>query len=185
MVTPMSDTALMALSVLELSGLVGLFALIRREAKLRADGKERPPRLVRISTSLLGLLVALVFPAVMILSIINPTIQTERQHAKLVQTGTAATATITHIEETGTVVNLRPEVKVWMTVQPQGAPAFDSQSTWVFSVQDVQTYRVDTKVKVFFDPEHHGTVAVVGVAPSGESSIGDATRGSTTSTTGS
>ncbi len=161
----MSNTVLMVVGVLELTGLVGLFALVRRAAARRAAGKERPPRWVRISTALLGLSVALAFPLFMIAWIINPAIRTERQHEKLVQTGTPATATITHIEETGTMINKRPEVRVRMTVQPQNAPAFDSQSTWVFSVNDVQSYRVGTKVNVFFNPEDHGTVAVVGVAP--------------------
>jgi hypothetical protein len=164
----MSDTALMALGVLELTGLVGLFVLVRRAAERRDAGKGRARRLVRISTALLGLLVVVGFPVLMILSIINPTIWTERQHQKLVQTGTPATAIINHIEETGTVINSRPEVRVLMTVQPQAAPAFNSQSTWVFSVNDVQTYQFGTKVNVFFDPKDHETVAVVGVAPSGE-----------------
>lgn len=158
----------MALGVLELTGLIGLFVLARRATERRAAGKGRPPKVVRISTALLGLLVVVGFPVVMILSIINPTLQSERQHQKLVQTGIPATATINHIEETGTVINRRPQVRVLMTVQPQDAPAFNSQSTWVFSVRDVQTYQIGTKVNVFFDPEDHETVAVVGIAPSGK-----------------
>ena len=165
-VSPMSDTALMALVVLEVTGLAGAFALVRRNAKRRAAGKERAPRPVRIAAALFGLLLVLGFPAVMILSIINPTIQTERQHQKLVETGTAATATITHIEETGTVINRRPEMQVWMIVKPQGEPDFSSQSTWAFSVKDVQNYRVGTKVNVFFNPKDRESVAVVSVAPS-------------------
>jgi hypothetical protein len=160
----MPDTALMALGALELIGLVALFVLTRRAAARRTAGKGRAPRLVRISTALLGLLVVVGFPVVMILSIINPTIQSERQHQKLVQTGTPATAVINHIEETGTIINKRPEVRVSLTVQPPGAAAFYSQSTWVFSVKDVQSYPIGTQVNVFFDPANHGSVAVVGVA---------------------
>lgn len=164
----MSDTTLVALGVVELAGLIGLFVLIRRGAQRRAAGKARPSRLARVSTALLALLVVVGFPAWMILSIVNPTFLTERRHEELIASGTAATATIHHIEETGTVINRRPEVRVLLTVEPRGAPPFDSQSTWVFSVSDTQTYRVGTKVKVFFDPEDHQTVAVVGLAPSGE-----------------
>jgi hypothetical protein len=162
----MSDAALMALGAFELTGLVALFALVRTGAKRRAAGHARPPRLVRIAIALLVLLVVLVFPVVMIGSIINPTIQADRQHRRLVQTGTRATATITDIEETGTVINHRPQVQVWVLVQPRDAPAFTAQSTWVFSVKDTQTYRIGTQVNVFFDPENRGTVAVVGVTTS-------------------
>lgn len=162
----MSDFALTVLGILELTGLVGLFALIRTEAKRRAAGKPRAPRSLRISTALLGLMVMLGFPALMIVAIMNPTLQTDRLHEKLIETGTPATATITDIEETGTVINRRPQVRVSMTVQPPDGPAFSSQSTWVFSIKDSQTYRVGAKVKVFFDPEDHETVAVTGLAPS-------------------
>jgi hypothetical protein len=164
----MSDATFTALIVLDLIGLVGLFVLIRTNAKRRAAGKDRLPRPVRISAALLGLVVVVGFPVLMIMKITNPTFEADRRHEKLVQTGTPATATITDIAETGTVVNRRPQVQVRMTVQPQDGPAFDSQSTWVFSVKDVQTYRVGSKVNVYFDPEDHETVAVVGLAPSGE-----------------
>jgi hypothetical protein len=161
----MSDTALTALWAFELTGLVGLFILIRVAAKRRAAGKERIPRPVRISAALLGLPIVVGFPVLMVLTIMNPSLKVERQQEKLVETGTPATATITNISETGTVINKRPQVRARLTVQPKDGPAFDSQWTWVFSVNDVQTYRVGTKVKVFFDPADHGTVAVVGVAP--------------------
>lgn len=164
----MSDPILFALGVLELAGLVGLFVLVRRGAERRAAGKPRAPRLVRIATALLGLWVVLAFPALMIAAIVNPTLQAERRHRNLVESGTPATATITHVQETGTVINRRPEVRVRLTVQPKDAPAFDSQSTWVFSVTDAQTYRVGAKVQVFFDPADRENVAVVGLAPASE-----------------
>lgn len=141
----MSDTVLIVLGVLELLGLIALFALIRRASKRRADGKERDPRWVRISTALFGLVVVVAFPVFMIFSIVNPSYRNVRRHQQLVQTGTPATATITQIKETGRMINRRPEVQVRLTVQPQGAPPFDSQSTWVFSINDAQTYRVGSR----------------------------------------
>jgi hypothetical protein len=161
----MSDTSLMVLGVFELAGLIGLFLLVRWNVKRRAAGKQRLRRPVRIAVALFGLLIVVGFPVLMIVSIMNPSLQNERLHAKLVETGTRATATITSVEETGTLINRRPEVRVRMRVQPQDGPAFDSQWTWVFSVKDVQTYRVGIKANVFFDPKDHGAVAVVGVAP--------------------
>lgn len=162
----MSESALTLLGALELVGLVGLFMLIRREGKRRAAGQPRAPRAQRIAAALLGLVVVVAFPAIMIVSIMNPSLQTDRLHKRLVETGTRATATITDIEETGTVINHRPQVRVELTVEPQGAASFASQSTWVFTVKDSQTYRVGSKVDVYFDPQDHGAVAVVGLAPS-------------------
>lgn len=161
----MSDTVLTALFVLEGAGLIGLFALIKVASKRRAAGKERLPRPVRITAALIGLVLVVGFPVLGVLAIMNPGLKLERQHDQLVETGTPATATITKIEETGDMINKRPVVRARMTVQPKDGPAFDSQATQVFSVQDVQTYKVGANVKVFFDPQDHGAVALVGVAP--------------------
>jgi hypothetical protein len=43
----LSDTTLMVAGVLEVLGLAGLFVWARTQARRRAAGKERPPRLVR------------------------------------------------------------------------------------------------------------------------------------------
>ena len=40
----------------------------------------------------------------------------------------------------GVFVNRRPKIRVKLSVQPKDGPAFGSQSTWVFSTADVQTY---------------------------------------------
>lgn len=164
----MSDSALLVMAGLELIGLVGLFAWVRAQAKRRDAGKARPARPVRALVALLGLLVFVGFPALMITSIVNRTNRGERQREHLVQNGTPATGVVTRVEETGTVINHRPEMRVSVRVQPQGAPAFNAQATWVFSVTDVQTYRGGTRVKVFFDPDDRGSVAIVGVVASGE-----------------
>lgn len=163
----MSTGALMLLVLLEVMGLIGLFVWTRAQARRREAGKARPSRPIRIAVALLGLVVVVGAPVLMIIGMLNPVMQSERERERLIQTGTPAVATINRIEETGSVYNHRPEVRVWMTVQPPGAPMFASQATWVFSVSDVQSYRVGTKVRVFFDPKDHGTVAVVGVAPPG------------------
>jgi hypothetical protein len=162
-----SNSVLMGLAALEVVGLVGLFAWVRAQTRRREAGKEPPPRLVRIAVALAGLAAAAGLPLVLILSVINPTIQSRREHDRLVKTGTPATAIITGVDETGTVYNERPEVRVSLKVQPDGAPAFRSQETWVFSVRDVQRYRIGTTVKVFFDPKDYDTVAVVGVVAPG------------------
>jgi len=163
-----SDLALMVLGVLEVLGLAGLFVYVRIQAKRRAAGERRPSRAVRISVALLGLLVAVAFPMLMISAIVSPVTRADRERDALVQTGTPATAVITDIEETGNVINRRPEVRVHVTVEPPGAPSFASAATWVFSVKDVQTYRVGTRVNVFFNPTDHGAIAVVGVAAARE-----------------
>jgi hypothetical protein len=161
----MSDTLLTTLTVLDLAGLVGLFALVKISAKRKAAGKGRLPRPVRITAALLGLVIVVGFPVLMVLTIMNPSLKMERLHEELVENGTEATGTITQIQETGTVINKRPQVQVSVTVEPKDGPPFNSRWTWVFSVTDVQNYKVGTKVKVFFDPADRGAVAVVGVAP--------------------
>ena len=88
----------------------------------------------------------------------------DRLHQQLIDEGVPATATITGVEDTGVFVNRRPKIRVKLKVQPKLGPAFRSQSTWVFSTADVQTYVVGAEVNVFYDPEAPGTVAVVGVA---------------------
>lgn len=155
-----SDHALVVLGGLEVLGLAGLFVYVRSRAKQPT----RPPRAVRISVALLGLLVVVGFPLLMIGAIVGPATRAARQRDELVQSGTPATAVITHLEETGNVINRRPEVRVHVTVQPDGALPFDAESTWPFSVTDVQSYEVGTKVRVFFDPNDHASVAVVGAA---------------------
>ncbi|NVB42445.1 hypothetical protein G6O69_31770 [Pseudenhygromyxa sp. WMMC2535] len=160
----MSDATLLILGGLELAGIVGVFALSRRNKARRAAGQPRPPVPVRVASAVLLLAVVIGFPAVIVLAFINPSLQTERLHERLVEEGVPATATITRVQETGTVVNKQPEVQVSVEVQPEDGPAFASQSTWVFSVSDTQSYSAGTKVKVFYDPEDRRAVAIVGVA---------------------
>jgi hypothetical protein len=95
--------------------------------------------------------------------VIVPGMLAEQRHDELVATGTPATALITAIEETGNVYNRRPEVEVRLTVEPSDGTPFASQETWIFSVMDIQTYQVGTRVDVVFDPADRGRVAVVGV----------------------
>jgi hypothetical protein len=161
----MSDTSMMVLGLLEVAGLLGLFVLYRSNTRRRQAGKGRRAPVVRILIALLVLTVLIGFPAVMIVSIMNPSLQNERRHERLVRNGTPATATITQVRETGTVINRRPEVQVWLRVQPKDGPVFSSRATWVFSVSDLQTYRVGTEVNVFFDPDDPETATVTGVAP--------------------
>lgn len=160
-----SDLALVVLGVVEILGLAGLFAYVRVQARRRKSGAPRPTRAVRISVALLGLLVVVAFPLLMISAIVSPITRAEREREALVQSGTPATAVITDLEETGNVLNRRAEVRMHVRVEPDGAPPFASAATWALSVKEVQTYRVGTRVKVFFDPTDHASVAVVGVAP--------------------
>lgn len=160
----MSDSTFMVLGALELVGLVGLFALVKVGAKRKKEGKGRLPRAVRISAALVGLVLIVGFPVLMIMKITNPTREIEARQAELIAKGTEATATITDLKETGTMVNKRPQVRVSLTVEPKDEPAFPSQWTWVFSVKDTQNYKVGAKVKVFYDPADRKTVAVAGLA---------------------
>jgi len=139
---------------------LAVWAIARRR---KAAGKE-VPRPLRIAVKLLGILFVLGAPLTIVAMGIGPTIQGERRHDELVKTGKRATATINAIQETGTVINRRPEVRVWMTVTPEGVRPFQSQETWAFSVSDIQSYKTGTTVNVFFDPADHGSVAIVGVA---------------------
>lgn len=126
----------------------------------------RPPKAVRIATALLLLAVVVGFPTLLVMTVVNQTNRAERLREELAETGKPATAKIHHIEETGNVINRQPEVRVYLTVQPEGGKAFDAESTWVFSTQDVQTYEVGTTVRVLYDPEDHAKVAVVGLSRS-------------------
>lgn len=158
----MSDTTLIAFGILELVGLVGLFLYIRKEAERREAGRPRRPRAVRIGVALVGLCVLVGGVALPAVAMMNPTIQAERRHDELVQNGMQGSGTITHVQETGTVINYRPEVRVVVTVRPQEGPPFQSQETRVFSVADTQSYRVGTEVNVLYDPADRTTVALVG-----------------------
>jgi len=160
----MSEDTMMRIVVLEFVGLVGWFVLARRNRARRGAGKKVSPP-VRIATSLLGLFVVIGFPALMIVSIVGRGQQNERLREELAERGTAATATITGVQETGTVINREPEIRVLLNIEPEDGPAFSSQATWAFTVSDIQSYRVGTRVRVLFDPQEPGVVAVVGVAP--------------------
>lgn len=96
--------------------------------------------------------------------VLGPGMLAEARHDELVETGTPATAKIVAVEETGNVYNRRPEVALTLEVQPEGGTPFQSQAEWIFSVMDIQTYRVGETVDVFFDPADTEVVAVVGVA---------------------
>lgn len=158
----MSDLALLVLAVLELLGLAGLFLYARARAKRRAAGEARPARAVRISVALLALAVVVGFPILMVTAIMNPATQADREREALMRSGTPATAVIIDLEETGTVINRRPEMRVYLGIE--GASPSSATATWVFSVKDVQTYRVGTKVNVRVDPANRERAAVVGVA---------------------
>jgi hypothetical protein len=68
MVPSMSETATTALVILELTGLIGLFALLRVSAKRRVAG-ERLARPVRIAIALIGLFLVVVFPVLIVLAL--------------------------------------------------------------------------------------------------------------------
>jgi hypothetical protein len=55
-------------------------------------------------------------------------------------------------------------MRVWLNVKPEGAAPFDAEARWVFSVTDVQNYRVGAEVRVLFDAEDHDRVALTGLA---------------------
>jgi hypothetical protein len=159
----MLDATVTTLVALELLGLIALWVVVRRAAARRAAGAPRAPRALRITGAVLGAVVLLGFPIVMAATIHRRTTQHERTRERLTRTGVHATAVITHVEETGTVINRRPEVRVRLSVRPADGSAFPSTWTSVFSVADVQTYRVGTTVDVRFDTEDPGTSVVVGV----------------------
>lgn len=161
----MSTTLLIVLSVLDLAGLVGVWALRKIPAKRRAAGKPPVSRAIGIPLGLLALVILVAFPVLAVQAIKHPVVYIQHKHDRLVQNGTPATAVITHIEETGDFLNERPYVRVSLTVEPEGAPAFSAEWKRAFSVTDIQNYRVGTKVNVFFDPEDPSTATVVGVAP--------------------
>ena len=162
----MSDTRLLVLAVLELAGLIGLFAFARRTQRRKAAGEPRDPRGVRIAVAALGLVVVVGFPAVMIATIVGTAQSGEREQARLRERGVPATATITDVRETGKIVNRQPEIEVRVDVHPSEGPGFASRATWVFTTRDVQTYRVGAEVQVRYEPGHPEAVAIVGLVES-------------------
>ena len=160
----MSESTLLTLVALELLGLVGYFVWTRWRSARRAANKPRLPRPLRLFVALLGLGVFVVGPGVLILHG-NPIAQSKESHKRLVEKGLPGTAVVTHISETGTFYNRRPEVEVWMTVTQANGLSFTSQDTRIFSVSDVQNYRPGANVKVFYDPKATGSVAIVGLLP--------------------
>lgn len=161
----MARSALWVLAIVEVLGLVGLFAYVRAQARRRATGRPRPPRAVRISVALVGVVVAVGFPLLVITAMHGQATRGERQRDELARSGRPATGVITDVEETGKVVNRRPEVRLHVTVEPPGGRPFHATATWVFSVKDVQSYRVGTRVNVYYDPADRRVVAVVGALP--------------------
>jgi hypothetical protein len=128
----------------------------KMRAKRRAAGEEVPKANPLLAVAIL---VVILFAFGVVL---GPGILAEQRDEELRETGTPATAEVLAVEETGNVYNRRPEVAVTVRVEPEGGDAFESQSTWIFSVSDIQAYRPGTTVDVFFDPADHETVAIVG-----------------------
>jgi hypothetical protein len=132
----------------------------KNREKRRAGGEDVPGPNLPLAAAIIGFIlfsVGMVF---------GPGVLAERRDTELRQTGTAGTAKITAVDETGNVFNGSAEVQVTVLVEPEGGQPFESQSTWIFSITDVQKYEVGTQVDVFFDPVDHETVAIVGVAAS-------------------
>lgn len=159
-----SDTSLLILGVLEIAGLLGLFVLARRGARRRASGAPRAPGWLRAIRALYLLAVVVGVPAVLITAVAGRATRHERLREELMHSGQKAIATILDVQETGTVINHRPEVWISVTVRPEGEAPFDAEITWVLSVTEAQTYRVGTKVNVYFDPDDHDRVALAGLA---------------------
>jgi hypothetical protein len=160
----MPELTLLAGVALFVAGLLVMRALSRATKKRAATGVSKTPRWLRVTIALLALAAVIGGPVLAITTLVGEANRNQELAEELAKTGVSATATILHLEETGTVYNRRPEMEVWLNVKPKGAAPFDARVTWAFSVEDVQNYRPDTKVRVRFDPEDHDRVAVVGLA---------------------
>ena len=170
----MSTTALIVIAVVWLSGAVVSLVMVRRIKQRRRDAGEEVPK------SNPGLALAIVAIIALALGFaFGPGLLAEKRHEELMATGTKTIATITAVEETGNVFNGSPEVRVRVKVETPEGGSFDSQETWVFSIFDVQTYRVGTKVDAFFDPADTESVAIVGVHGESEASVGAASENGT------
>jgi hypothetical protein len=85
----------------------------------------------------------------------------EEQAVNLVQSGSVAVGTLTHVQDTGITINeLDIRVKLHFRIDPiDGSPPFEAQKTT--TVSRVQIPPMGARYPVFYDPTDHDTFAYV------------------------
>lgn len=124
-----------------------------------------------IVLSVAGIVVTFVVPvigvALIIGSVLVPIILGMRDRANIEATGTAATAKILAIADTGTRIGSNPLVRFDLQVNPMAAPAFQTQVEQTVSMIHLPLYQPGKTVNVKFVPGTQNTV-ITGPASGGE-----------------
>jgi hypothetical protein len=86
-----------------------------------------------------------------------------REEQRILTEGTAATAVIRDIRETGNMYNHKPEVELTLEIAGPDGTTFTGRALSVFSSVKAVKYPVGTTVHVKYDPADPGKVALVGL----------------------
>jgi hypothetical protein len=80
----------------------------------------------------------------------------------LLQTGTAAVATIKEVWSTGLQYSGRRQIRLLLEVGPAGEAPFEPQARTFVLPDEAGLYQPGTRVQIRYDPNDRKTVAVVG-----------------------
>jgi hypothetical protein len=118
------------------------------------QGMQQRPRKNRIKLIIpLALIVGIAIPAIFYF-------YPEYQRNQLLEKGIPAEGTILRLEDTGNRFNDQPQVKLWLEVRPQGAPAFETVTKMVISPVYMPQFQPGAIVQLRYDPEDNTKVAI-------------------------
>ena len=94
---------------------------------------------------------------------LGPKLFAKMQEKRVLDNGTAASATIIDLDETGDYVNREPEILITVEVDGEGGEPFTAKITKVMSPIELKRYDVGTRVKIRYDPDNRRKAALVGL----------------------
>ncbi|MCB1015173.1 MAG: hypothetical protein KDB10_08660 [Acidimicrobiales bacterium] len=83
-----------------------------------------------------------------------------RAGRELMATGADAPATVLALQQTGTYVNMNPQVVLTLQVSPPGQAAFQAQTSTILPMVAVPQVQPGAVINVKYDPADHSKVLV-------------------------
>ena len=111
----------------------------------------------------IGVFVAVVILGVVFGTWIIPDYLEYREEQRILEEGTAATAVIRDIRETGNMYNHKPEVELTLEIARPDGTTFTGRALSVFSAVQAVKYPTGTTVHVKYDPADQSKVVFIGL----------------------
>ncbi len=116
-----------------------------------------------LTVTLFGLIVALVL--IPIVYVFGPMGYRAYVTNQVLNNGLPATAVVTSLDDTGNRINEQPVIRMTLHVTPPNAPAFDATIQRVITVANYAGLAPGSHVRVKYNPNNHGQVAIIYGAP--------------------